>query len=117
MNKLVLFIVNLVTAVTAIRFSDAFASNAILSPSQLESIAAEAAREAGSPDSRRANGRCPVCTVDYDSCPVEFDTTRSGACVPGPNYNGYCNSELRSFGSIAEAMVAESNCNFCFQCA
>ena len=119
MKKFILFLLSAMASATALRFApDAFLSNAILSPSQLESIASEAAHEAGSPDFRRANARCNMCknAVDYDSCPLEFEE-QNGACVPGANYAGYCNSELRSFSSVAEAMVAESNCDFCFPCA
>ena len=68
--------------------------------------------------SKRWNSSCNKCTPNFSSCPVGWQMSRAGTCVPGANYNGFCNKSMAlSAYSSAELLEAEAFCGICWPCA
>mmetsp|Transcript_19503 Transcript_19503/g.48927 ORF Transcript_19503/g.48927 Transcript_19503/m.48927 type:complete len:269 (+) Transcript_19503:108-914(+) len=79
------------------------------------SVAASAAKHVAS---GRANSQCDRCTPNFAACPLSWDTSRAGECLPPPSYAGYCNKAFSpSEFSPAQLEEAEVFCSFCMPCA
>jgi len=64
------------------------------------------------------NSKCSSCRPNFSACPMGFDESRAGSCVPTASYSGYCNKSFdKQQYSAIELEELTVLCDTCFPCA